>query len=105
MKHTKPPRTSMGLKAGVTATVATMALSSSTALAQSISDDQAAQIALAEVAGTVVEIDREDENGVAVVEVEVRASDGSVYEVTIDASTGAVMAIDDDDDDGPDDDD
>lgn len=78
---------------------------------ETISDDKARRIALHEVPGTVIDIDREKEGGVRVVEVEVRAKDGRHREVIIDAESGKVLKVvfadhsDDDDDDHDDDDD
>lgn len=81
-----------------------VAVSATAVLAQgeAISDARASEIALAEVAGTVEEIEREDEDGVATIEVDVRASDGTLHEVTLDAANGAVIAVEQDDDDDAD---
>ena len=72
-----------------------------------ISDERARQIALEHVPGTVVELEREDEGGQAVIEVEVRDAQNVVHEITLAARDGRVIKIeqDDDDDDDSDEDD
>lgn len=57
-----------------------------------ISYDEAAQIALAEVPGGVVEeIERKVRRGKAIFEIEVRAPDGLEHELTIDAHDGEIL--------------
>lgn len=67
--------------------------SAGVALAQGISLDDARRIALEHVPGTVIEIERDDDDGVPEWEVEVRGEDGFEYEVTIDARNGRVIKI------------
>jgi hypothetical protein len=63
--------------------------------------EQAQAAALAAVPGTVVEFELERERGRTVYEFEIqRVSDNRVVEVTVDASTGAVLGNELDDD-GP----
>ena len=64
-----------------------------------ITEEQAIQIALAEVPGKVVETEREKEDGVDMYGVEIKTDSGAVKEVEIDANTGEVLNIEDDDDD------
>ena len=63
-----------------------------------ISADQAVQIALAQVAGKVVETEREMEGGVDMYGIEIETDAGVVKEVEIDVNTGEVLNIEDDDD-------
>lgn len=63
-----------------------------------ITIEEALAIAQEAQAGTVEEIERDREDGVAVFEVEIATADGE-YEVIIDAATGEVLAVDKDDDD------
>jgi uncharacterized membrane protein YkoI len=67
-----------------------------------ITAEQARQIAVKTVDGTVIEVDRDIENGVPVYEVELRTSTGE-DEVEIDAASGKVLSVEhdrfDDDDD------
>ncbi|MEQ9324759.1 MAG: PepSY domain-containing protein [Polyangiaceae bacterium] len=72
-----------------------------TALAAGVSDEEAKRIALEAVPGVVLGLEREDGE----IEVRVRAKDGSIKEVEIDAGTGKVLEVEDDDDDDDDDDD
>ena len=96
LTRTKPRLSRVALAVLVAAALATPA---SLALAQgAISDDQAKKIALQKVPGTVLDLERDDEDGVAVIEVEVRAQDGSIHEVTIDATSGAVLEVEEEDD-------
>jgi hypothetical protein len=67
-----------------------------------ISEADAIQIALGQVAGEVLESEREKENGQDLYEVEIKTADGVVKEVQIDPNTGEVVGIsieDEDDDD------
>ena len=78
-----------------------------------IGADRAVEIAIAQVGGTLVDVERDREDGVAVYDVELRQADGSILGVDVDRSTGAVLRVgiedadwdDDDDDDWDDDDD
>jgi uncharacterized membrane protein YkoI len=65
---------------------------------------QGIEIALKKVPGKPVSVELELEKGKAVLEVKVFA-DGKVYEVEIDAVTGAVLEVEEDDDDDDDADD
>jgi hypothetical protein len=69
-----------------------------------ITADQARAAALAAEPGTVLEVEREREGGKVIYEVEIRRDDGQVVEVTVDASTGAVLEteVEDDEDDADD---
>ena len=60
--------------------------------------EQATQIALAQVAGTVVDTEREMENSVDTYGIEIETDAGNVKEVKINANTGEVIKIEDDDD-------
>ncbi|MBT2694063.1 PepSY domain-containing protein [Bacillus sp. ISL-55] len=57
-----------------------------------ISEDQAKEIALKQVKGTVTKVELETENGVLVYEVDIKAPD-QLYEVTIDAKSGKVIKV------------
>ncbi|WP_150526533.1 PepSY domain-containing protein [Roseibium sediminis] len=70
----------------------------------SISIQQASDIALGEVSGTVTEIELENERGVLVYDVEVASATGEV-ELQIDAASGQILAKKLDDDKHDDDDD
>lgn len=72
-----------------------------------ISESQAIEIALAEVPGTVEEVELENEDGMSVFEIEILTADGTEMEVEISAATGDVLEVevDDEDDDEDDDDD
>lgn len=63
----------------------------------SVSMEQATQIALAEVDGIVSEIELESEHGKLVYEIEVESADGET-EVSIDAKSGEIVAVEKDDD-------
>lgn len=73
-------------------------LSLGTASAQNnaVSDEQARQIALRQVPGTVVSLRRETDDGVAVIEVDVRSRDGVMYEVEVDATNGRIREFEQD---------
>ena len=68
-----------------------------------ITEKRAIQIARAQVAGKVVEVEREVENGVDMWGVEIKTDAGVVKEVEIDAKSGKVLNIEDEDDDDDDD--
>ncbi len=93
------------LRRMVAVAVAALALGAvSSALAQGqITDEQARRIALEHVPGTVLDLEREDDDGVPTIEVEVRGEDGRVHEVEIDARDGRVLAVEAEDE-GDDDD-
>ena len=60
--------------------------------------DAAVAAAIAEVGGTLIEAELEREGGIRFYEVELRGTDGIVREVAVDATTGAVLRIEEDDD-------
>ncbi len=67
-----------------------------------LSEEQAIEIALLEVAGDVQEVELEKEDGMMVYEVEILNADGQEFEVEIAADTGVVLEVeaeDEDDDD------
>lgn len=63
-----------------------------------ISADGAKAAALAAVPGTVVESELENENGNVVYGVEIKAADGSMHDVKVDAGNGVVLATEDEGD-------
>lgn len=96
MSNEKPaPKTRTSLL--IAALVALLALGAvGTALAQQgggISDARAREIALSAVPGQVIEVEREGRE----LEVVVRATDGSLKEVELDARTGRILSIEDED--------
>ena len=67
-----------------------------------IGAERAVEIAVAEVGGALVEVERDREDGRDVYGVELRQADGRVLDVHVDAVTGAVVRIEEDrDDDRP----
>lgn len=72
-------------------------------LTSDLSISQVSEIALGAQAGTIEEIELENEDGKAVFEVEIKTDTGEV-EVMIDAATGDVLSMEQDDD-GDDDED
>jgi uncharacterized membrane protein YkoI len=73
-----------------------------------ISAEQARKTALERVSGTIVEEELEKENGRIVYSIEIRDANQKVFDVEVDAETGAVVNVeeeDEDDEDGDDDDD
>lgn len=70
---------------------------------------RAVEIAVAAVGGTLVEVERDREDGVDIYGVELRQADGRILDVHVDAVSGAVLRVEDewrdDDDDGDDRDD
>ncbi len=100
-----------GALAGLALTGALMgSVSAQTAAsATGLSEEQAVEIALLEVAGEVQEIELETEDGMTIYEIEILSADGQEFEVEIAADTGAVVEVevedadDEDDDDGDDD--
>jgi len=70
-----------------------------------ISPARARKIALKRVRGVIVEEELEKENGVGVYSIEIRRKDQKVYDVEVNAKTGAIMKVEeeiDDDEDGED---
>jgi uncharacterized membrane protein YkoI len=84
------------------------AVTAQTAQAEAeVSLQQAIEIALLEVPGTVEEAELESEDGALVYEIEILGADNQMFEVEIAAATGAVIEVeaeDADDDDDEDDD-
>jgi Peptidase propeptide and YPEB domain len=56
-----------------------------------VTEAKAKDAALAAVPGTVVRSEIENENGCGVYSVEIKAADGKVHDVKVDAGTGAVV--------------
>eukprot|EP00903_Cladosiphon_okamuranus_P002099 g2097.t1 len=83
--------------------LAVAAQTSETPLQSDLSIAQVSEIALGAQAGTIEEIELENEDGKAVFEVEIKTETGEV-EVMIDAATGEVLAMEQDDDSDDDDD-
>ena len=69
-----------------------------------ISAEQARQIALERVSGTIVEEELEKENGRIVYSIEIRDKDKKVFDVEVDAETGAIVNVKEEDEDDEDDD-
>lgn len=63
-------------------------------LESGITAEQAGAIALAAVPGVVIDIEIDYSDGRPVWDVDLRASDGAVYDVEVDALTGSVLEID-----------
>jgi len=61
-----------------------------------VSMDEAVQNALAAVAGQVLKVELEDENGFLVYGVEITAADKTIVDVKVDAGSGSVLAMDKD---------
>ena len=70
-----------------------------------ISMEEARAIALKKVNGMVLEEELEKENGRLQYAFDIRAADGKVFDVEIDAMTGEVLQAEEDDEDGDDEDD
>jgi len=68
-----------------------------------ISADQARKTALERVAGTIVEEELEKENGRIVYSIEIRDKNQKVFDVEVDAETGAIVNVEEEDDDDEDD--
>jgi hypothetical protein len=66
-----------------------------------ITPQQARDAAVAAVPGTVLEVEREREDGKVIYEVEIRQDDGRLIEVVVGASTGVVLEteVEDEEDD------
>jgi uncharacterized membrane protein YkoI len=58
--------------------------------------EEALQIAQREVPGEVVKVEREDEQGVEVIEIKILTAKGRVREITLDAHSGQVLEIEND---------
>ena len=61
--------------------------------ATGLTEAQAIEIALMEIAGDVQETELESEDGIQVYEIEIVAEDGTEHEVEIDANTGEVLTV------------
>lgn len=85
--------------------IAGMVSAQSAADATGLTEDQIIAIALTEVPGEVIEVEREREDGQQVFEVEILGADGVEMEITLAADTGDILevAADDDDEDDHDD--
>ena len=102
VRHSRLRRT-IGALIAAGALAASVAMAGAVSAQQGgISDERARQIALEHVPGTVLELEREDEGGQAVIEVEVRDAQNVVHEITLDARDGRVIKIEEDDDDDDD---
>jgi uncharacterized membrane protein YkoI len=66
--------------------------------AAKITEQQAIDAALKEVNGTVKKVELEDENGVAVYEVQIVDANGKGFEVKVDAATGKITKVESDND-------
>ena len=97
-------RRTVGAIAAAGALAASVAMAGAVVAQSGISDERARRIALEHVPGTVIELEREDEGGQAVIEVEVRDAQNVVHEITLDARDGRVIKIEEETD-GPDDED
>jgi uncharacterized membrane protein YkoI len=58
--------------------------------------NEALRIALSEVPGEVVKVERDREHGVEVIEIKILANNGRIRELTLDARSGAILEIEDD---------
>lgn len=70
-----------------------------------VSAEQARRTALERVAGTVIEEELEKENGRIVYSIEIRDKDKKVFDVEVDAETGAIVNVEEEDEDDEDEDD
>ena len=70
-----------------------------------ITPEEARKTALAKVPGTIVEEELEKEKGVIVYSIEIRRADKKVFDVEVNAQTGAIVRIEEEDDDDEDGDD
>ena len=70
-----------------------------------ISIEQARKIALERVSGTIIEEELEKENGKLVYSIEIRQENQKVYDVEVDAQTGAIARVEEEIEDDEDDDD
>ena len=68
-----------------------------------ISPEQARKTALERVSGTIVEEELEKENGRIVYSIEIRDKDKKVFDVEVDAETGAIVNVEEEDEDDEDD--
>ncbi len=69
-----------------------------------ISAEQARRTALDRVAGAIVEEELEKENGRIVYSIEIRDKNQKVFDVEVDAETGAIVNVEEEDEDDDDDD-
>ncbi|WP_236785068.1 PepSY domain-containing protein [Alteribacter salitolerans] len=56
-----------------------------------LSAEDAIEIAISQVPGTVVDVDLDTENGILVWEIEIVTPQGMKYEVDVDANTGNIL--------------
>ena len=68
-----------------------------------VSAEQARRTALERVAGTIVEEELEKENGRIVYSIEIRDKNQKVFDVEVDAETGAIVKVEEEDEDDEDD--
>ena len=68
-----------------------------------ITIEQARKTALERVSGTIVEEEIEKENGRIVYSIEVKDANGKVFDVEVDAETGAIAKVEEENDDDEDD--
>lgn len=59
-----------------------------------INMDEAKRIALQQVAGTIIAVELDADDGVVYWELEVRSTDGALYDIEIDAESGRVIEVD-----------
>lgn len=69
-----------------------------------ISAEQARRTALEKVAGTVIEEEIEKENGRIVYSIEIRDANKKVFDIEVDAETGAIVNVEEENEDDKDDD-
>ncbi len=81
--------TGLVLAGGIVGMVSAQSAADATGLTQ----EQVIEIALMEVPGEVMEVEREREDGQHVYEVEILAADGSEMEVEIAADTGEILNV------------
>lgn len=79
--------------------IAGMVSAQSAASATGLTEAQVIEIALSEVPGDVIEVEREHENGIQSFEVEILGTDGIEHEVEIAAHTGEILGIESGDED------
>ncbi|MBT8459328.1 MAG: PepSY domain-containing protein [Boseongicola sp.] len=83
----------------ILAGVAGMVSAQSVASANGLTKEQAIEIALTEVPGQLIEVEREREDGIQIFEVEIRNAEGVEMELEIDAETGEILEVEAEDDD------
>ncbi|WP_136439506.1 PepSY domain-containing protein [Pacificoceanicola onchidii] len=79
--------------------IATMVSAQSAAEQTGLTEEQIIEIALAEVPGSVTEVELEERRGTTYYEVEVTAEDGSEMELKIAADSGEILKVEADDED------